>query len=55
MDDEIVKVEVVGRIEEIVKINNWYYAGMFQIGGDISLFYGIGWNRIKEIYNVDCE
>lgn len=55
MNNEIVKMDVMGRIEEIMKINNWYYAGVFQIGGDISLFYGVGWNRIKEIYNMDYE
>ena len=41
------------KINEAIKITKWYYSGMNQIGGEISLFYCIGRSRICELYNVN--
>lgn len=45
----------MNKFEECIKINNWYYPGIFQIGGNTSMFYDIGWDRIKELYNINYE
>ena len=49
------KLKAEIELKEMLKINNWYCTGINLIGGNIGLFYKIGWKRIKELYNINYE
>ena len=45
-------IDIDKKINDNIKIINWWCEGMFQIGGDLKLFFSLGIDKITELYNV---